>query len=207
LTCGSFFFRSCESNRVQPTTFQVGPDTVVHFSYQLFDAEGECVEGDDGAEFSFLFGYGQLAPALENALLGMQPQQRKRVRLSPEQAFGARDPERVLELDRDGFPPDIAPGDEFEAENEEGDAVTLAILDVDAERVVVDLNHPLAGQDVELLLCVQAVRPALSAEIAEAISMLEAEPKPVQGLLPATRLLRRPSEALDSEDEPESRPD
>lgn len=192
---------------MQPTTFQVGPDTVVHFSYQLFDAEGECVEGDDGAEFSFLFGYGQLAPALENALLGMQPQQQKRVRLSPEQAFGARDPERVLELDRDGFPPDIAPGDEFEAENEEGEAVTLAILDVDAERVVVDLNHPLAGQDVELLLCVQAVRPALSAEIDEAIAMLEAEPNLVQGLLPATRLLRRPSEALDLEDEPESRPD
>ena len=178
---------------MQPTQFQVGPDTVVHFSYRLFDAEGECVEGDDGAVFSFLFGYGQLAQALESALLGMQPQQEKRIRLSSEQAFGPRDPERVLELDRDGFPEDVAPGDEFDAENEQGEPVTLAILDVDAERVVVDLNHPLAGQDIEISLCVQAVRPALSAEIAEAIAMLEAEPDAVQGLLPAARLLRRPS--------------
>jgi FKBP-type peptidyl-prolyl cis-trans isomerase SlyD len=173
--------------------FQVGPDTVAHFSYQLFDEEGELVEDSGGQEFSFLFGYGQLVPRLEMALEGMLPGARKRVQLGPKEAFGERDLSKIIEVDPTDFPPDVAPGDEFVAENEEGDGVTLVVLDVDAERVVLDANHPLAGQTVVLELRVAAVRPALAAEIAEAAQLLERGQTAATSLLPAARLLRRPS--------------
>jgi FKBP-type peptidyl-prolyl cis-trans isomerase SlyD len=173
----------------------VGPDTIVHFSYRLYDGEGEFVEGSDAAALSFMFGYGQLAPVLEAALAGMAPGQSKRVRLGPKDAFGDRDPERILELDRADFPAGIAAGDEYDAEHESGEDLTLVVLEVDDERVVVDTNHPLAGQHVELDVTVEAVRPALADEISEAITLLEAAPEGAQGLLPAARLLRRPSQA------------
>jgi FKBP-type peptidyl-prolyl cis-trans isomerase SlyD len=172
----------------------VGPDTVVHFSYRLYDGEGEFVEGSEDAALSFLYGYGQLAPVLEHALGGMLPGQSKRIRLEAKDAFGSRDPERILELDRAEFPEGVAVGDEYDADHDSGESLTLVILDVDDERVVADTNHPLAGQDVELDVTVQAVRPALADELQEAITLLEAAPEGAQGLLPAARLLRRPSQ-------------
>ena len=58
---------------------------------------------------------------------------------------------------------------------------------------MVDANHPLAGQTVALELRIAAVRPALSAEIEEAAELLERGHSVATGLLPAARLLRRPS--------------
>ncbi len=178
---------------MQSGQFQVGPDTVVHFSYRLFDEEEELVEGADAEILSFLFGYGQLAPALEEAMLGMMPGQERSVRLPPARAFGARDPEAIIEVDRAEFPPDVAPGDEFRAEREGGGDVVLMVLDVDAERVMLDTNHPLAGQTITLQVRVEAVRPALHQEIEEAIELLEAGQTGATSLLPAAGLLRRPS--------------
>jgi len=183
--------------------FQVGPDTVAYFSYQLFDEEGELVEDSGSQAFSFLFGYGQLVPKLEFALAGMLPGVSKRVRLAPEEAFGERDLEKVLEVSREEFPPDVAAGDEFDAEDADGDSVTLVVLDVDGERVVIDANHPLAGQTVTLQLRVEAVRPALLAEIEEAATLLEQGQTVATSLLPATRLLRRPSTATAADSPPD----
>ncbi len=173
--------------------YQVGPDTVVHFSYRLFDEEQELVEGEDENVLSFLFGYGQLTPALEDALVGMQPGQQKRVKLPPERAFGPRDAEAVIEVDRTELPDDLSLGDEFRADGEGGQVVTLVVLDMDDERVVLDTNHPLAGQTVTLEVRVEAVRPALAQEIEEAIELLEARQTSATSLLPAAGLLRRPS--------------
>jgi len=195
--------------------FQVGPDTVVHFAYRLYDEEEELVEGSEASVFSFLYGYGQLVPAVENALLGLSPGQERRIQLAPGEAFGPRNPEAIIEVSRDEFPPDIGPGDEFEAEREDGDCVSLAVLEVGEDFVVVDTNHPLAGQSVTMWLRVEAVRPALTAEIEEAVQLLENGQTPPPSLLPATSLVRRPStldppdpRAFDSEqpDTPATRP-
>jgi FKBP-type peptidyl-prolyl cis-trans isomerase 2 len=128
------------------------------------------------------------------------------VKLSAGQAFGARDPSAILELDRDEFPADIAAGDEFEAENDEGDSVPLVVLEVGDDFVVVDMNHPLAGQSVTLWLCVEAVRPALTAEIEEAVQLVENGGSRPASLLPAASLVRRPSTLRFDSEQPEQGP-
>jgi FKBP-type peptidyl-prolyl cis-trans isomerase SlyD len=165
----------------------------------LLDAEGELVEASAEDEaFTLLLGYGQAAPALEAALSGAKAGEHKRLKLSPAQAFGSRNPDGILELGRDEFPADIAAGDEFAAEDSEGRLVSLKVVDLDQERVVVDTNHPLAGQRVELELSVQSVRPATALELNQGAERLErlateapAQPDeaPAQ-LLPAASLLR-----------------
>jgi FKBP-type peptidyl-prolyl cis-trans isomerase SlyD len=175
--------------------YQVGPDTVVHFAYQLFDEELELVEGFEVSVFSFLFGYGQLVAALEAALRGMRPGDERRVKLTPDDAFGHRDPTAVIEVERDEFPPGVQLGDEFQAEDGNGNEVTLVVLDCDDEQVVLDANHPLAGQTVTLAVRIEAVRPALTEEIAEAAELLESGQAGAPRLLPAAGLLRRPSTA------------
>jgi FKBP-type peptidyl-prolyl cis-trans isomerase SlyD len=174
------------------TRFQVGPETIVHVNYQLFDAEGELVESSDPElALAFLFGFGQLAPELEHCLLGAAPGDTRRVQLKPGQAFGERDPERILHVSRNELPPGVVIGDEFEAEDESGDVRSLVVLEIDDETVVLDSNHPLAGQAVSLVFGVEAVRPARSDELEEAHLELEAREFEGQTLLPAARLLRR----------------
>lgn len=195
---------SAQQQDASPGPYQVGPDTVVHFRYELLDEEGELVEvSDPDSELSFLWGYGQLAPAFEQALDGMVPGQSRDVLLKPEQAYGHRDPEAIIEVDRSEFPPGLQPGDEFEAEHESGEAVCLMILEVLDDRVVLDTNHPLAGQSINLRVAVEAVRPATADELAFADDQMQTElsanPKEAvsesdftpQGLLPAALLLRR----------------
>lgn len=165
----------------------------MHFTYALFDEDGELVESSGTSELSFLCGYGQLAGALESALTGLEPGGRKRVSLRPEDAFGGRDAEAIIEVDRGDFPDGVEPGDEFQADSEDGGVVTLTVVDVDAERVVLDTNHPLAGQKVSIELEVRAVRPALEQEIQEAVELLESGRAGASSLLPAAGLLRRPS--------------
>jgi FKBP-type peptidyl-prolyl cis-trans isomerase SlyD len=189
------------------STFQVGPDTVVTLSYAAYDEDGERVhEGEQRLEF--VFGYGQLLPPLENALNGLRPTQSRTVTLSPEQAFGRRDVTRIVEVERGEFPDEVSPGDHFEAETAEGGVVVLKVLDVDAERVVVDMNHPLAEQKVRFELRVDAVRPASEAEIEAATSRLEQTGAPLE-LIPPERLLRGPTqryEATGHEPDPAAEP-
>src|SRR5690606_369884 len=113
--------------------YQVGPGTVVHLSYQLFDAEDALVESSDPElPLAFLFGYGQVAPAIEAALSGAELQEKRVLRLAAHEAFGERDPDAILELDASEFPPGTTVGDEFEAEDEEGGSVSMKVVEVDA---------------------------------------------------------------------------
>lgn len=173
--------------------FQIGPEMWVSLRVVVSDAEGASVQ-DEPTETSFVFGYGALLPALEAALEGLPVGAKRSVTLKPEQAFGDRDPEAVLEVLRDEFPDDVAPGDVFDADEDEGDGsggpVLLRVLEVTPETVVLDRNHPLAGQRVRFDVDVLAVRPADAAEISAAEAALSADEDPGPPLIAPTSLLR-----------------
>ncbi len=192
---------------------QLGPGVWTRLRYVVFDAEGERVSAAE-EEMGFVFGYGALLPALEVALAGLGAGARRSVVLPPEEAYGARDPRAELELDRDEFPADVAEGQRYDVERDDGTPLVLRVLGVTETSVVVDLNHPLAGQRVRFEIEVLEARPASAEELSLAEAALleepgdEAEPAPggaadgdgdgVEGavgadsaLLPAASLLRR----------------
>jgi FKBP-type peptidyl-prolyl cis-trans isomerase SlyD len=175
-------------------SLQAGPGTVVSFSYELFDAEGERVEATEpGEEVEILLGSALASPALERLVEGLPVGGRREAVLDPDEAFGPRDPEAILEVDRHDLPEDVAPGDELEAERDaDGEYVLLKVLEVHDDMVVLDANPPLAGQKVRLRIAVRAVRLATEAEVAQAASLFAASARPETGpLLPVDRLLRR----------------
>jgi FKBP-type peptidyl-prolyl cis-trans isomerase SlyD len=173
--------------------FQVGPDVVVTLEYDVFDAEGEPVGGSGGPR-EVLFGVGDLLPAVEQRLEGLEPGGACSVQLKPEDAFGKRDPKAWVEVDREEFPDDVAPGDQFEAEGADGEAVLLKVLDVAEDHVVIDQNHPLAGQSLRVEVRVLGTRLALAEEREAAAARLAQAPSGAESpLIPAGRLLRGPS--------------
>ncbi len=153
---------------------QVGPEVRVRVEYRLFDAEDALVEAPGPEEsIEFIFGVGQAPPHIESAVDGLRVGESRRVRLRPREAFGLRDEQAVISVDRSELPEGAALGDEFEAESEDGEPVFLRVVDLDEEVARLDANHPLAGQSVTLELTVISARIATSAEVREARATAE----------------------------------
>lgn len=175
-----------------PERLTVGPGTVVRLRYRATDAEGAPIPAEDD-EVDVLFGYGLLLPALERALEGRRAGARVETTLTPDEAFGERDEAAVLDLERGELPADAREGDRFEVDGPEGARLVLQVLELDDEHAVVDLNHPLAGQEVTFRLDVVAVRAASRAELDAAERRLEGASSPAppadSALIPASRLL------------------
>lgn len=160
-----------KNGAARPRGFQLGPGVWTRLRYRVFDAEGELVEGS-GGELGFVFGYGTLLPALESALEGLAAGAKRTVELSARDAYGERSPELEVEIAREDFPPDVAAGDRFELEREDGTEVVVRVLGVSDDGVVVDFNHPLAGQRIRFEIEVLEARAGTPEELEIAESAL-----------------------------------
>jgi FKBP-type peptidyl-prolyl cis-trans isomerase SlyD len=180
-----------EPTKPESEDFQVGPGTLVTLTYRAFDEEGDQVAASEESGVEVVFGCGQLLPRLEQALAGLMPGDERAVELEPADAFGEWDQGAVLEIDPSEFPAETAPGDEFEAENLDGMVLLFKVLDVTPDAVLLDTNHPLAGQRVRFALEVRAVRPATEAELRVAAdrALANSEPPPSPDLVAPGRLL------------------
>ena len=144
---------------------QIGKDSVVEIEYQLFDTDGELLEKTD-EPVAYLHGHGGMFPAVEKALEGKQIGDTCRVRLTPDDSFGEYDAELVHVEPKDKFPGDVKIGMQFTGQGEEsGDAIVYTVTDVADDKVVVDGNHPLAGQTLHFECTVKGIRAASAEEL------------------------------------------
>jgi peptidylprolyl isomerase len=120
-------------------------DTVrVHYVGKLPD--GAVFGTTSGGEpIEFVVGSDKMIPALSDAMVGMQPGEEKTIHVDPERAFGPRREELQQRVARSQIPPDKQVGDRLIARQGDQEMVVW-IRDLDETTVVVDGNHPLAGQ-------------------------------------------------------------
>ena len=157
---------------------RVGPDTLVKLTYVLFDQDGN-VAGEAGSDdpLTYVHGYAQIVPGLERGVAGLAKGERREIVVDPEEAFGDTDDKAILELDRADLPEQgstLNVGDELIAEDDDDDQLMMRVVELRKDTVVVDTNHPLAGQTVRFEVEVHDVRTATEEEIAEAEAELEA---------------------------------
>jgi FKBP-type peptidyl-prolyl cis-trans isomerase SlyD len=142
--------------------------TVVTLAYELRSSEGELLD-EEGVQVAYLHGgFGGIFPKVEAALEGHGAGHELAMSLEPEDAFGEYDPSLLRVEPREAFPDILQEGMRFEGVPGEEAAAEPRIYTVTAiaeDRVVVDGNHPLAGERVWFRCAVQAVRPATEAEI------------------------------------------
>jgi FKBP-type peptidyl-prolyl cis-trans isomerase SlyD len=94
--------------------------------------------------FSYIHGSKQIVPGLEKALTGMRAGEKKHVTISAEQGYGAYDEKAKITVDKSKVPADVKVGALLRASTGQ----TVKVLDVSDKSVVLDLNHPLAGQSL-----------------------------------------------------------
>lgn len=151
------------------SSLKIADGYVVSLEYVLTLEDGDEVDrSDDGYPLQFLQGYGQVIPGLEKALYGMKVGETKSVVVKPADGYGEYDPEDTDTLDRDSFPSDVelTPGLELELHDHETDDIFIAyIAEVDGDEVVIDFNHPLAGETLHFEVKVVGLRKATAEEI------------------------------------------
>lgn len=124
--------------------------------YRLASQEGaDIVSTFKESPATLQFGMGQLAPFLETCLLGLPEGTHQTFDLSPEQAFGPRNPELIQRVSRATLRQNSPLGEEYRI----GDLVDFAapgggrfagvLREMDGQGALFDFNHPLAGQSLK----------------------------------------------------------
>ena len=146
---------------------QIEQNSVVTLHYTLKDNDGNVIDQSDDGSFLYLHGAMNIIPGLENALAGKSAGDEFSVSVSPEEGYGAKDPERIQEVPKEMFDnaDEIKPGVQFHAQGPDGNAVVVTVVEVKDEAVVIDANHALAGVELNFEVKIVDVREASEEEI------------------------------------------
>ncbi len=132
-------------------------DTVkIHYTGTLSD--GRVFESSkEGDPFEFVIGEGNVISGIEKEVEEMSVGDKKQISIPPEEAWGERREDLVVDVPKDEIPENISPeiGMQLQVGNQDGSTLRVTVTHVDDEKVVLDGNHPLAGQtlvfDLELV--------------------------------------------------------
>jgi peptidylprolyl isomerase len=132
-------------------------DTVkVHYTGKLDN--GEVFDTSREREpFEFKLGDEAVIPGFEKGVVGMGVGDSKTIEISPDDAYGAKKEELVVEVQKSELPEDITPslGQRLQIRQQDGNPIVVTITDMDEDNITLDANHPLAGYtlffDVELV--------------------------------------------------------
>ena len=146
---------------------RIDSGTVVTLEYEVRNVDGQPLEEAD-AKMAYLHGgFGGIFPKVEEALEGQEVGHEFEVTLDPDDAFGEYDAELMRVEPRDTFPETLEVGMQFEGVPgyNEDEARIYTVTDIAADQVVVDANHPWAGERLWFRCVVKDVRRATPEEL------------------------------------------
>lgn len=135
---------------------KTGDRIAVHYTGWL--ENGEKFDSSAGQDtFKFEVGAGMVIRGFDEAVVGMEIGEKKKVTISPEEAYGPKSDKNIFDVDKNMFPEgaQIVKGAVFEMHSGHGEIIPVTIIDVREKEVILDANHPLAGQtlifEIELI--------------------------------------------------------
>jgi peptidylprolyl isomerase len=125
-------------------------DTIkVHYHGKLVD--GTTFDSSEGREpLEFEVGSGMVIPGFDEGVTGMTVGEKKSVHIPADEAYGPKQEDMIMEFPRERFPADMVPevGMQLNMNNGQGQSFPVVIVEVQEAVVILDANHPLAGQDL-----------------------------------------------------------
>lgn len=146
---------------------QIAQNSVAAFHYTLTDDQDQVIDSSEGREpLTYLHGGGQIVPGLEKQMEGRKVGDKFTVDVAAEEGYGAHHAELMQEVPKDAFPgvEDIQPGMQFQGRGPQGE-INVTVSKVEGDKVFIDGNHPLAGQNLHFAIEVTDVRAATGAEL------------------------------------------
>jgi peptidylprolyl isomerase len=128
----------------------------VHYTGKL--TSGEQFDSSVGREpLEFTVGAGQMIKGFDAAMPGMTLGEKKTINIVPEDAYGPRSEEAIIQFPKENVPADmqLEPGMTLTLSNQMGQPVPVVVVEVQQDIIILDANHFLAGQalifDIELV--------------------------------------------------------
>lgn len=147
---------------------------VISVEYSLYKntADGEMIESTIGnAPLYFISGIGQMIPEFEANIVGLSVGDSFSFGIKAENAYGERAEDAVIELSQEMFmdngqlAKEVAIGNVLRLEDQNGYVHPGKVIAIGTETVTVDVNHPLAGQDLYFTGNVLGIREATKDEL------------------------------------------
>ncbi len=148
---------------------------VISVDYKLYKdtAEGEMIESTEGkAPLVFLSGMGQMIPDFEANIVGLNAGETFSFGIKAENAYGKRTEEAVIELPQnifmkeDKLVEEVVIGNVLPLQDQNGHVHPAKVLSINVnDTITVDVNHPLADQDLHFTGSIVEVREATAEEM------------------------------------------
>lgn len=140
-----------------PTVIEPGRRVSIEYTLTLDD--GVTADSNVGDEpLVYEHGKGQILPALEQSLEGLQAKDTKQVTLPPEEGYGEVDPEAFQTVPAEMIPEGAREaGAQLVAESQDGSRQVIRVHEVKESEIVLDMNHPLAGKTLHFDIVVLGV--------------------------------------------------
>ena len=145
----------------------ISSEKVVSIHYTLKDDKGTVLDSSSGGDpLSYLHGFGNIIPGLEDALEGKSIGAKFQVAVPPAKGYGERNEQMVQAIPKAQFqsPERLQKGVQFQLNGPQGPLI-LTVVDVKGDDVIVDANPPLAGQTLHFDVEVTEVREASEEEL------------------------------------------
>ena len=147
----------------------VDKSKAVFINYTLKNGDGELIDTTEGrGPLGYIHGFNYLIAGLENEMNGKKVGDKFEIKLAQEEAYGAYDTDLVYIVPKSNFEggeEELQIGMQVEVNtNEDGNAIAL-VTNIEGEEVTLDLNHPLAGEELNFAVEVADIREATQDEL------------------------------------------
>ncbi len=142
---------------------------VVSLDYILSLDDGEVIDASEQEPLEYLQGHSQIIPGLERAVTGMKVGDSKEVIVAAADAYGEADEDAYQLVERTIFPPDMDLEEGMQLrmrDAQTGESLDAIVAEVSEGNVLLDFNHPLAGEELHFQVKVVGLRPATPEELA-----------------------------------------
>src|SRR4026209_462526 len=126
-----------------------GDKVKVHYHGKL--TNGETFDSSEGrAPLEFEVGTGMVIKGFDDGVTGMKVGDKKTLNIPYHEAYGPKNPDMIIEFPREKFPTDmeIEIGTPLVMTGGAGEQFQVVVSQVKENSVMLDANHPLAGQDL-----------------------------------------------------------
>ncbi|MCC7524665.1 MAG: peptidylprolyl isomerase [Chitinophagaceae bacterium] len=126
-----------------------GDQVRVHYTGRL--TSGEQFDSSVGREpLEFTVGAGQMIKGFDAGVEGMAVGEKKKIAVAPEDGYGSRNEEAIIEFPLEQIPADmkLEPGMQLTLQNQDGHPVPVVVTELKEKVVVLDANHFLAGKEI-----------------------------------------------------------
>lgn len=145
-----------------------GDGKVVSIHYTLKDDDGDVVDSSSGGEpLDYLHGAGNIVPGLEAAMIGRGIGDKFKVTVAPADGYGEVVGGGPRVVPRSAFPDEVEleEGMQFFVRGPDGEPFPVWVAGVKGDEVLIDANHPLAGENLNFEVEVVGIRDATKEEV------------------------------------------